>query len=259
MRLGVCVGNGCVTFHDAMMRGLHVSRIELDEAWSFVAKKQRHLKSTDPADFGDQYVLLALAGAGKAIVSYRVGKRTGENCRAFLADLRARVLGVLEISSDAFPAYPDAVERAFGIECTFGTIEKHYAVEPVIEAARRYSPAAVVSVSRRRIIGNPEKLSTSYVERQNLTRRMRQRRFTRLTNAFSKKLENHVASVALYFAHYNFCRVHETLRVTPAMQLGVTDHIWTIGELVDAALDSVVSAPGGRRYGRFTVIDGDRE
>jgi IS1 family transposase len=234
-------------------------RIELDEAWSFVAKKQRHLKPTDPADFGDQYVFLALAGAGKAIISWRVGKRDGENCRAFLADLRSRVLGAPEISSDGFPAYPDAVEQAFGTECAFGTIEKHYAVGAEVEAARRYSPAAVISVMRRRIIGHQKVLSTSYVERQNLTLRMQQRRFTRLTNAFSKKFENHVAPVALYVAHYNFCRVHETLRVTPAMQLGVTDHIWTIGELVDAALEGVIPAPRGRRYGRFTVIDGGRK
>jgi hypothetical protein len=138
LSLSVRVGDGCATLHDAMMRGLHVSRIELDEAWSFVAKKQRHLKPSDPADFGDQYVFLALAGASKAIISFRVGKRNGENCRAFLADLRARVLGAAEISSDAFPAYPDAVERAFGSECRFGTIEKHYAVEQAVEAARRY-------------------------------------------------------------------------------------------------------------------------
>ncbi len=259
MRLGVRVGNGCAALHDAIMRGLHVGRIELDEAWSFIHTKQRHLRQSDPEEYGDAYVFLALAGAGKAIISCRVGKRTGENCRAFLADLRSRVLGAPEISSDAFPAYPDAVEQAFGIECSFGTIEKHYAVDAAVEAARRYSPAAVVSVTRRRIIGAQRKVSTSYIERQNLTLRMQQRRFTRLTNAFSKKLENHVAAVALYVAHYNFCRVHETLRVTPAMQLGVTAHVWTIGELVDAALDGVVPAPGGRRHGRFTVIDGDRE
>jgi IS1 family transposase len=260
LSLGVRVGDGCATLHDAIMRGLHVSRIELDEAWSFVAKKQRHLKPTDPAEFGDQYAFLALAGAGKAIISWRVGKRNGENCRAFLADLRARILGAPEISSDGFPAYPDAVERAFGIDCTFGTIEKHYAVETApVEAARRYSPAAVVSVTTTDVVGSPSRISTSYVERQNLTLRMQQRRFTRLTNAFSKKLENHVAAVALYVGHYNFCRVHETLRVTPAMQLGVTDHVWTIGELVDAALEGVLPAPGGRRYGRFTVIDGGRE
>jgi IS1 family transposase len=259
LSLGVQVGQGCAALHDAMMRGLHVGRIELDEAWSFLAKKQRHLKPGDPEEYGDQYVFLALAATGKAILSWRVGKRNGDNTRAFLADLRARVLGAPEISSDAFPAYPDAVEQAFGIECSFGTIEKHYAVDAAVEAARRYSPAAVVSVSRRRIIGAQRIVSTSYIERQNLTLRMQQRRFTRLTNAFSKKLENHIAAVALYVAHYNFCRVHETLRVTPAMQLGVTDHIWMIGELVDAALDGVVPAPDGRRYGRFTVIDGGRE
>jgi IS1 family transposase len=259
LSLGVRVGDGCAVLHDATMRGLHVSRIELDEAWSFVAKKQRHLKPTDSADLGDQYAFLALAGAGKAIISWRVGKRNGENCRAFLADLRARVLGAPEISSDGFPAYPDAVERAFGIECTFGTIEKHYAVETAVEAARRYSPAAVVSVTMTDVVGSPSRISTSYIERQNLTLRTQQRRFTRLTNAFSKKLENHVAAVALYVAHYNFCRVHETLRVTPGMQLGVTEHIWTIGELVDAALEGVLPAPGGRRYGRFTVIDGGRK
>lgn len=151
------------------------------------------------------------------------------------------------------------MEQAFGADRTFGTIEKHYAVDAAVEAARRYSPAAVVSVTRQRIIGAQRKISTSYLERQNLILRMQQRRFTRLTNAFSKKLENHVAAVSLYVAHYNFCRVHETLRVTPAMQLGVTDYIWTIGEMVDAALEGVVPAPGGRRYGRFTVIDGDRD
>ncbi|MGH7038282.1 MAG: IS1 family transposase [Stellaceae bacterium] len=259
LSLGVRVGDGCAKLHDAMMRGLNVGRVELDEAWSFIHTKQRHLKPTDPDDYGDQYVFLALAGAAKAIVSWRVGKRNGDNCRAFLADLRSRVLGAPELSSDAFSAYPDAVERAFGIDCAYGTIEKHYAApEETVEAARRYSPTAVVAVMRRPIIGNPSKLSTSYIERQNLTLRMQQRRFTRLTNAFSKKLENHWAAVALYVAHYNLCRVHETLRVTPAMQLDVTDHIWTIGELVDAALDGVLPGPGGRPYGRFRVIDGGR-
>jgi IS1 family transposase len=259
MRLGVRVGEGCAILHDAMMRGLHVGRIELDEAWSYVSKKQARVRPGDPTDIGDQYVFLALAGAGKAIISYRVGKRTAENTRAFVADLRARVLGAPEISSDAFLPYPPAIELAFGIDCHYGTIEKHVAAETVVEAARRYSPPAVVAVKRQVIRGNPQHISTSFVERQNLTLRMQQRRFTRLTNGFSKKLEDHIAAVALYVAHYNFCRVHETLRVTPAMQLGITDHVWTVHALVDAALDGVVPAPSGRRYGRFTVIDGDRE
>ena len=131
---------------------------------------------------------IALADSAKAIVSYRVGKRNGENTRAFLADLRDRVLGAPEISSDAFSAYPDAVERAFGNDCRFGTIEKHYATDPGLEAARRYSPAVVVAVSRQRVVGFPRHIATSYVERQNLTLRMGQKRFARLSNGFSKKL-----------------------------------------------------------------------
>jgi hypothetical protein len=259
LSLGVRVGDGYARLHDAMMRGLHVSRIELDEAWSFIAKKQRHLKPTDVADYGDAYVFLALAGAGKAIILWRVRKRNGENCRAFLADLRARVLGAPEISSDAFPAYPDAVERAFGIECTFGRIEKHYAVHAAVETARRYSPAAVISVSRRQSIGYPEKLSTSYVERQNLTLRMQQRRSRRLTNAFSKKVRE---------PRRGCCAICRTLQFLPGSRNSA-------GHAPDATrhdrshLDDwrvfrggtrrCVTGPGGRRYGRFTVIDGGRE
>jgi len=240
------------------MRDLRVNRIELDEAWSYVAKKQRRVKKEDGPNIGDQYVFLALADSAKAIISYRVGKRTAEVTRSFVADLRERVLGAPEISADAFQAYPVAVDLAFGLDCTFGTIEKHYRVEPAIEAARRYSPGVVIGVTRQNVVGRPRRISTSYIERQNLTLRMQQRRFTRLTNGFSKKLENHEAAVALYVAHYNLCRVHETLRITPAMQLGVTDHIWTIGELVDAALTGEIQPPLGRKVGPFTVINGGR-
>ena len=258
LTLGLRLGAGCASLHDHMMRGVQVPRIELDEAWSFIAKKQAHRKPGDPMEFGDCYVFTALAGVAKAIISYRVGKRDGENCRTFLADLRERVLGAPEISSDAFPAYPGAVEEAFGTEVHFGTIEKHYGVDTAVEAARRYSPAQVVSVSRQVVNGRPVQISTSFIERSNLTIRMQCRRFTRLTNAFSKKLENHAAAFSLFVAHYNLCRVHETLRVTPAMQLGITDHIWTIGELVDAALDGVFAPTPPKGYRRFTVIDGGR-
>jgi hypothetical protein len=144
--------------------------------------------------------------------------------------------------------YPGAIEDAFGIDVTYGQIEKHYGVQAgIVEAARR-------------VVGRPHHISTSYAERQNLTLRMQQRRFTRLTNAFSKKLENHMVAVALYAAAFNFCRVHETLRVTPAMQLGVTDHIWSIGELVDAAaLSNEAPKPAGRKFGPFRIIEGDRK
>lgn len=150
--------------------------------------------------------------------------------------MRERVYGSPEIITDGWNAYPNAVQEAFGAGCVYGVIDKHYSAPQAVEAARRYSPAEVVSISKRSVIGAPAHISTSYVERQNLTLRMSQRRFTRLTNAFSKKIENHSAAVALYAAHYNLCRVHEALRITPAMQLGVTDHIWTVSELVAAAL-----------------------
>lgn len=236
MRLGVRVGMGCDRLHNAVMRGLRVPRLELDEAWSYVGKKQKQLTPEDGIDKGDQYVFIALAGAAKAIICYRVGKRTRENTTAFLWDVRERVFGAPEIITDGWNAYPGAVEEAFGAGCAFGTIEKHYSAPQAVEAARRYSPATVVAITTRSVVGSPMHISTSYVERQNLTLRMSQRRFTRLTNAFSKKFENHYAAVALYVSHYNLCRPHEALRVTPAMQLGITDHIWTVGELVHAAM-----------------------
>jgi hypothetical protein len=206
------------------------------------------------------------------------GRIADEVLAGFAKDVRARVLGAPEISTDGLNSYPWAIERAFKDDCTHGVIVKTYAAMGGSgdDAARRYSPGNVVSVEVKRVVGNPREISTSYVERQNLTLRMHQRRFTRLTNAFSKKFEHHVAAVALYATHYNFCRVHETLRITPAMQLGVTDHVWSIGELIDAALDG--SLPTGTTTenptnldpsdtiqstrhqfkGRFTVIQGGK-
>jgi IS1 family transposase len=280
MALGARVGNGCAKLHNRLMRNLNVSRLEFDEIWQYVGKKRKAVKATDPVTVGDQYTFIALAGSAKAIVSYYTGKRTTEATYAFAKDVRARVLGAPEISTDGLPAYPWAIERAFNTQCSHGVIVKEYAAfETGAEAARRYSPGDVVSVQVQRVVGEPEMISTSYVERQNLTVRMQQRRFTRLTNAFSKKFEHHVAAFALYAAHYNFCRVHEALRITPAMQLGVTDHVWSIGELIDAALagdlpqgtgpefphnldreDTVQSVrQHGEFKGRFTVIKGGKE
>ena len=235
MRLGVRVGQGCVQLHDALMHDLQVGRIELDEVWSYVGEHQRLVKPEDGPDVGDQFIFLALAGSAKAILSYCVGSRSLANARTIVSDVRARVIGAPEISTDAFGAYRNAVEEAFGADCTFGQIDKTFAMDSKRGDARKYGAGMVVKVARRAVIGQPSNINTSFIERQNLTLRMQQRRFTRLTNAFSKKLENHKAAVALYAAHYNFCRVHEALRVTPAMQLGVTDHVWTVGELVDAA------------------------
>ncbi len=279
MALGARVGNGCAKAHNRLMRNLNVSRLEFDEIWQYVGKKRKAVKPTDPDTVGDQYTYIGLAGSAKAIISYYTGKRTMEATYAFAKDVRARVLGAPEISTDGLNSYPWAIERAFNRQCSHGVIVKEYAAfEPGTDAARRYSPGDVVLVQVQRVAGEPEMISTSYVERQNLTIRMQQRRFTRLTNAFSKKFENHCAAVALYAAHYNFCRVHETLRITPAMQLGVTDHIWSIGELIDAALDGELPSGSGPEFpqnlnpsdtiqsirqegqfrGRFTVIKGGK-
>ena len=189
-------------------------------------------------------------------MSYRIGQRTSDNTYAIITDLRERVIGAPEISTDGLVWYEPAIRHSFGQRVAYGQIVKAYAGEPALDAARRYSPGVVVSVDRRVVSGTPTHISTSYIERSNLTIRMASRRFTRLTNGFSKKLENHAAAFALFVAHYNFARVHESTKVTPAMALGVTDHPWTIGELLDTALHYEPTKPSV--YGRFRVIDGGK-
>ncbi len=178
MRLGVRVGDGCAELHDRLMQFVQVNRLELDELWSYVGKKQKRVTPTDPADLGDQYVFIGIDANLKAIISYRVGKRDGDNANAFLADLRRRIVNRPEISSDGFSPYLEAVERAFGADCSYGQVIKQYHGEPAIDTARRYSPGVVVGVRRHRLIGAQRRVCTSYVERQNLTVRMQQRRFT---------------------------------------------------------------------------------
>ncbi len=232
------VGEACARLHDAKMRNLNVSLLELDEAWSFIAKKQKRVKLHDPSEYGDAYVWTALDATNKAVISYVVGKRTAENAQELAADLRARILNRPQITTDGLSAYVDAIDRAFGIDVDYAMLQKEYAAVAGNDAAHRYSPGAIIGVEKQVITGNPDPryICTSYVERQNLTLRMGIRRMTRLTNAYSKKFRNHAAAISLHLAQYNFCRVHETLRITPAMALGVTTHIWTIGELIQTAL-----------------------
>jgi IS1 family transposase len=265
-RLALKVGRGCAELHDRMMVGLRVSRCELDELWSFVGHKrnpQRSKPSRDP-NKGDQYTFVALASSTRAIVSYRTGKRDPHNTMEFIADLRERVIGMPEISTDGFLPYQPAIREAFGNRVAHGVITKTYSVThlAVKEASRRYSPAQVVAVERDVVSGVPAQISTSYVERSNLTLRMSSKRFARLSNGFSKKLEPHCAAVSLYVAFYNLCRVHESLRSTPAMALGIADRVWTTSDLMDAALatqpiEPVVTAPDRRK--RFRVIEGGKE
>jgi len=237
MRLGARIGRGCDALHDFMFRELQISQLQFDELWAFIGKKQKRVKKGDAASAGDKYTFLALDALNKAIVSYRCGKRDGATTLEFVQDVRARVVGAPMISSDAFAAYEPTIRYVFGDNCHYGQIVKNYAAEQSVNAARRYSPAAVVSVKKHRVIGfMPGFLtSTSHVERSNLSVRIASRRFTRLTNGFSKKVENHEAAVALFVAHYNLCRVHETLRMAPAMALGLTDRPWSVAELIQVA------------------------
>lgn len=260
MRLGVRVGQGCARLHDAMMQGLHCNALELDELWAYVGKKQARVEVAETAEKGDQYTFLALDASRKAIVSYFTGKRSGMSTRYFISDLRQRVINQPQITSDGFQHYVPAVTAIFGPQVDFAMVVKNYRTVRGNEAAIRYSPGNIVSVSKQVVAGRPNQrhVSTSYVERVNLSVRMGQRRFTRLTNGFSKKLENHQAAVSLFVAHYNLCRVHETLRMTPAMALGVADHIWTVGELVAAALQENEPYSPYRKGGPFRVIEGGK-
>jgi len=236
MRLMVRLGQDCANLMDSYMKNLKGDNYQVDEIWCYVGKKQRHLKETDNIEeLGDQWVFVALDADSKLIPSYLVGKRKAENAKAFIADLSNRLDNRVQLSSDALSAYVEAIESAFGMEVDYGQVVKTYEAEPI--GPGRYSPPHVISAERTVIQGNPKhsKISTSYIERQNLTMRMQMRRFTRLTNAFSKKLENLKAAVALHFAHYNFVRIHKTLRVTPAMEAGVTNRLWTISDLLEWA------------------------
>jgi IS1 family transposase len=237
LSLLVRVGEGCAELHDRMMRDLPCQRIECDEIWGFVQKKQRHVRpQDDAAAVGDTWTFVAIDADTKLIPAFRVGKRDAPTTHAFVADLASRMRNMVQISTDGLGLYVAAIERSFGVDVDYAQVVKSFEAEPI--GPGRYSPPKVSKVEKTPVIGNPDMraASTSYVERQNLTMRMGIRRMTRLTNAFSKKLRNHRAATALHFAHYNLVRRHQTLRVTPAMAAGVTDTMWSTEQLLDAAL-----------------------
>lgn len=232
-RLLASLGEACAGLHDSNVRGLACKRVQCDEIWCFCYAKEKNV----PAEFrgqpgyGDIWTWVALDSDTKLIVSWHVGQRTLEDARAFMDDLAGRVTSIADLTTDGFSAYPPAVQEAFGAFVSYAQVIKHYGHD-ASEPESRYSPAKCTGVTVNCINGNPDKPSTSHVERQNLTMRMSMRRFTRLTNAHSKKAENHVHAVALHAAYYNFCRIHATLRVTPAMAAGLTDHLWSVEELI---------------------------
>jgi IS1 family transposase len=259
MRLSVAVGQGCTAIHGKLMVNLQVNRMELDEVWSFVKKKRRRVAADDPDTVGDQYIYLAMDSTSKAILSWLVGKRNYRNAQRFVDDVRFRVLGKPEISTDGYTPYLKAVNLAFDGEASHGIVDK----QTIFLASDGdndgyYAREQLVAVKRTTVSGTPRHISTSYIERQNLTLRMSQRRLTRLSNGFSKKYENHCAAIALYATHYNFCRVHETLRITPAMHLSITDHVWTMSDLIEAALSKGAQMRVKTALGQLKIIPGGR-
>ena len=236
LRFLVKLGVGCERLLNEKMQGLTCRRVQVDEIWGYVGKKQRHLKvDDDPKCTGDMWTFVAIDADSKVIPAYRIGKRDTATTRAFIDDLASRLTNRIQLSSDAMDAYVSAIDESFGPNVDYGHIVKSYEAEAI--GPGRYSPPKVVSSIRIPILGSPDRahISTSFIERQNLTMRMDIRRLTRLTNAFSKKLENLKAAVALHFAYYNFGRVHQTLRVTPAMEAGIAEHVWSIEEILERA------------------------
>lgn len=237
MRLGVRVGERCHQILDQKMRGLNCSRIEVDELWGFIGKKKYHASRADKAQgLGDVWTFLAIDPVTKIIPSYVVGKRDRYHATLFLEDLASRLNNRIQLSSDAMNAYPDSVERAFGADVDYAQIVKEYS-SPTPEDQRKYSPATLSAVYKATIVGdpNPDLVCTSYIERANLTMRTHCKRLARLTLAFSKKLHNFKAAMALNLAYYNLVKTHGSLRMTPAMAAGIESSAWTVGDLVDAA------------------------
>jgi IS1 family transposase len=216
------------------MKNLSVKNLQVDEIWTFIGKKQKQVKEGDSPEYGDQYVFVALDADTKLVPTFRVGRRTTRMAASFMMELSTRIQTRFQLSTDAFPGYLDAVDRVFGEEIDYGQIHKQYSAEPGKDSEHRYSPANIIRVTKKIITGEPNRknISTSYVERQNLTMRMQMRRFTRLTNAFSKSLRHLEAALAIHFYHYNFMRIHESLRITPAMQAGISKHLWTWEEFL---------------------------
>ena len=234
-RLLVQVGQNCAQLLDTRLQALVCRHIQCDEIWTFVGKKKRHVRDDDPLEFGDQWVFVAMDAETKLIPSFMDGKRNATTTRDFIFDLMMRLDARAQITTDGFRFYQTEIPRYFGSDVDFAQLIKLYGDYGQHDAGPgRYSPPPIVETISRIILGtpDPEHISTSYVERQNLTMRMQMRRFTRLTNAFSKKLENLKAACALHFCHYNFCRIHSTLRVTPAMAAGVTREVWPLSVLV---------------------------
>jgi IS1 family transposase len=235
-KLLVELGPACARFQDETLRNLPCRKVQCDEIWQFVYAKKKSvtekIREKHP-EAGDVWTWVAICAETKLVPSWLVADRSAGSAWTFMQDVAGRLRHRVQLTTDAHKPYLEAVEDAFGSDIDYATLQKIYGRDAG-DDEKRYSPAKCLGMEVRTISGDPdsEHISTSYVERQNLTMRMSMRRFTRLTNGFSKKLVNHAAAVALHFMHYNFARIHKTLRVTPAMAAGMTSHVWSIEEII---------------------------
>lgn len=241
-------GEACLALHDETVRGVKAKRVQCDEIWSFCYAKQKNVEGAKnaPDGAGDVWTWTAIEAESKLIVSYFVGDRSGQSAMALMDDLRARLANKVQLTTDGHKAYLEAVEGAFGDDVDYAQLIKLYGDAP--EAMKgRYSPADCTGIRKMRVTGRPDRdhVSTSYVERMNLSIRMQNRRFTRLTNGFSKKLDNHIHALALYFCFYNLCRIHKSLKVTPAMAAGITDRLWSLEDIAER-IEAAQPAPAKR-------------
>lgn len=227
------IGCACAGYHNRTVRNLKVRRLQADEIWQFVGAKAKNVSAEKKLEgWGDVWTWVGIDADTKLVVSYLVGGRSAGWAKDFMADCASRIRNRVQITTDGHKAYLEAVEDAFGADIDYAQLQKIYGAPS--ENDTRYSPAKCIGCDLKVVSGNPDPkhVSTSFVERQNLTMRMQMRRFTRLTNGFSKKVDNHRHMVALHYMYYNFCRIHQTLKVTPAMEAGLTDHVWGLEELI---------------------------
>jgi IS1 family transposase len=234
-KLLVDIGTACQKYHDEHVKGLTTKKVQCDEIWSFVYAKEKNLPDKLRGKFGlgSIWTWVALDSDSKFAISWLIGNRDAEYAKIFIQDVASRLKNRIQLTTDGLKAYLEAVDEVFGADVDYAQLVKLYG--PSLEGETRYSPAVCNGTNKMPINGKPKRkdISTSHIERQNLTMRMNMRRFTRLTNAFSKKIENHAHAIALHFMYYNFVRIHKTLRVTPAMELGLTKKLWTLEDLAD--------------------------